>query len=190
MGYRKQTTPAGTIFEPLFDRMNFQSPSGRTHSRLSDAFVDDTSMGFTSSDSSVAHADLIQRLEHIAQSWEHILHLSGGQLNLKKCSWFIMRWEWHSGRPTLRPIKPMDAPLQLHSGSITQHKTTIRRTSLDSSTRMLGVMLNPSGTFSDHISFLKKRADEYARRLLAPASIHRMRQSSISPSTYRQCDIV
>ena len=188
---------SGTIFEPLFgtgqgsgaspavwlslvvlllhtldriipDRMNFQSPSRRTHSRLSDAFVDDTSMGFTSSESSVAYEDLIQRLEHLAQSWEHLLHLSGGQLNLKKCSWFVMRWEWHSGRPTLRPIKSIDRPLRLHSGSITQHKTTIRQTSLDSSTRMLGVMLNPLGTFSDHLSFLKKRADEYARRLLSP----------------------
>ena len=135
----------GTIFEPLFgtgqgsgaspsvwltlvvlllhsldriipDRMNFSAPSGRTHSRLSVAVIDDTSVGFTSSDSSVSYEDLIKRLEHIAQSWEHVLHLSGGQLNLKNCSWFAMRWEWKSGRPTLRAIEPRDPHLRLHSG--------------------------------------------------------------------------
>ena len=33
---------------------------------------------------------------------------------------------------------------------------------------MLGVILNPMGNFSDHISELKKRADAYSRRLLSP----------------------
>ena len=116
---------AGTIFEPLFgtgqgsgaspavwlslvvlllhtldrltpNRMHFSAPSGPSHSRLSDAFVDDTSVGFTSSDSSVSFEDLIRRLERIAQTWEHLLHLSGGQLILKKCSWFAMRWQWQN----------------------------------------------------------------------------------------------
>ena len=77
----------GTIFEPLFgtgqgsraspavwltlvllllhtldrlipDRMNFSAPSGRTHSRLSDAFVNDTSVGFMSSDSTTQYEEL------------------------------------------------------------------------------------------------------------------------------------
>jgi hypothetical protein len=157
-----------TLDRIIPDRMNFQSPSGRTHSRLSDAFVDDTSMGFTSSDSSIDYETLIQRLENFAQFWEHILHLFGGQLNLKKCSWFVMRWEWQSGRPILRPIKPTDPALSLHTGQDSHHKTPICQSSLDSSSRMLGVMLNPMGTFSDHITVLKKRADEYARRLLSP----------------------
>jgi hypothetical protein len=39
---------------------------------------------------------------------------------------------------------------------------------VDTSSRMLGVMLNPMGDFSDHISMLKKRADDYSRRLLSP----------------------
>ena len=77
-----------TLDRIIPDRMNFSAPSGRTHSQLSDAFVDDTSVGFTSSDPLVSYEDLIQRLEHIAQSWEHILHLSGGQLNLKNALGF------------------------------------------------------------------------------------------------------
>ncbi|KAI2491350.1 hypothetical protein MHU86_23204 [Fragilaria crotonensis] len=75
-------------------RMNFVPVSGaRRHSRSSDAFVDDTSVGFTSSDDT-SFTDLIARLEETAQTWEKLLSLSGGKLNLTKCSWYVLRWEW------------------------------------------------------------------------------------------------
>ena len=92
----------GTLFEPLFgtgqgsgaspsawlslvvlllqtidrlvpERMAFTSGDGTiTHSRLVDAYVDDTSLGFTSS-SDQSTSDLISRLQSIAQTWEHLL---------------------------------------------------------------------------------------------------------------------
>ena len=104
----------GTIFEPLFGtgqgsgaspsawlslvvlllqtldriiphRINFEPISGaRPHARIADAFVDDTNVGFTSSDEST-YEELVSRLQTVAQTWEHLLHLSGGKLNLKKC---------------------------------------------------------------------------------------------------------
>ena len=136
---------SGTIFEPLFGtgqgsgaspsvwlslvvillhtfdrivphRMNFAPVGGgRAHSRSSDAFVDDTSVGFTSSDDS-SYEDLVSRLEYAAQSWEKLLHLYGGKLNLSKCSYFILRWEWQSGRPVIRKTVPSDRQLSLHQG--------------------------------------------------------------------------
>ena len=87
---------AGTPFEPLFgtgqgsgaspavwltlvvlllhtldrivpDRMNFVPVAGgRTHSRLSDAFVDDTSVGFTSAADDETYENLISRLQTVA----------------------------------------------------------------------------------------------------------------------------
>ena len=187
---------SGTIFEPLFGtgqgsgaspsvwlslvvillhtfdrivphRMNFVPiDRGRIHSRSSDAFVDDTSVGFTSSDDS-SYDDLISRLEYVAQSWEKLLHLSGGKLNLSKCSYFVLRWEWQSGRPVLRKILPSDRVLSLCQGqSPTRH--TIRQTKPDESLRMLGVLLNPQGDFTDHLQSLKLKADTFSRRLMSP----------------------
>ena len=148
-------------------RMNFQPISeGRPHSRSSDAFVDDTSVGFTSSDES-SYPDLISRLETVAQTWEKLLHLSGGKLNLKKCSFFVLRWEWNLGRPVLRKIIPTDPTIRLTQGSSTDPHE-IRRTSLDESTRMLGVLLNPMGDFTDHLKSLKLKADTFARRIRSP----------------------
>jgi hypothetical protein len=91
-----------TLDQLIPDRMYFASPQF-THSRLIDAFLDDTSLGFTDS-GKLSCADMISRLTDIAQTWEHLLHYSGGSLNLKKCSWYIMYWEWIEGRPRLRPM--------------------------------------------------------------------------------------
>ena len=149
-------------------RMNFVPISGaRDHSRSSDAFVDDTSMGFTSTDDATSYPELIARLQSVAQTWEKLLSLSGGKLNLSKCSWFVLRWEWENGRPHLREIRPDDPPLSLTQGDSTT-PIPINHLTPEKSSRMLGVYLNPLGDFSDHLIVLKKKADGFARKILSP----------------------
>jgi hypothetical protein len=149
------------------DRITF-SPlvGGKQHQRLVDAFVDDTSLGFTS-DGHQTYDELVERLQNVAQTWEHLLHLSGGKLNLAKCSWYVMYWEWEKGRPRLREITPTDPTIRLQQGSNVSAPTEIRRTRPDESTRMLGVYLNPLGDFGYHIDVLRKKADGYASRLIS-----------------------
>jgi hypothetical protein len=150
------------------DRMHFESISGtRTHSRTADAFVDDTSVGFTSSADDEPYENIINRLQKIAQTWEHLLHLSGGKLNLNKCSWYILKWDWNKGRPTLRKALPSDPPLTLCQGN-NINPVPIPMNTPDKSSKMLGVHLNPLGDFTDHLRTLQVKADEYALRLLSP----------------------
>ena len=112
--------------------------------------------------------ELASCLQTVAQIWEHLLHLSGGKLNLKKCSWFVLRWEWRTGRPVLRQVTPGDPPVALRQGN-SEVLTEIPRVSIDKSSRMLGVMLNPMADFTDHLQMLlKEKADGFARRLLLP----------------------
>lgn len=78
-------------------------------------------------------------LQHIAQVWERLLFLvSGGKLNLQKCSWYILRWEWDKGRSILSSIRPTDPEIQLYHGNQVDTKYTIQRQELAKSTRMLG----------------------------------------------------
>lgn len=72
-----------TLNQLIPDRMYFASPQF-THSRLIDAFVDDTSLGFTDSGELSCAGDMISRLTDIAQTREHLLHYSGGSLNFLK----------------------------------------------------------------------------------------------------------
>lgn len=46
----------------------------------------------------------------VPQTWEHLLHLSGGKVNLSKCSWFIVKWEWVKGHPIICPSHPTNGP--------------------------------------------------------------------------------
>jgi hypothetical protein len=67
----------------------------------------------------------------------------------------------------LRKILPSDPTIRLTQGS-SSDPHEIRRTSLDESTRMLGVLLNPMGDFTDHLKSLKLKADTFARRIRSP----------------------
>ena len=81
------------------ERMNLWSPDQSIkHSRFADAFIDDTALGFTDY-GKLTYQQMASRLQSIAQSWEHLLHFSGGSLNLKKCFWYLLYWEWDNGRP-------------------------------------------------------------------------------------------
>jgi hypothetical protein len=155
-----------TLDRIIPERTSFISPTGTSCSRLVDAFVDDTSLGFTSSEST--YEDMIRRLQEISQTWEHLLHLSGGALNLKKCNWYILFWDWHNGRPILREAKPTDPTVTLKQGVDHRTRTTVKRMKLSDAPRILGVHLSPSGDFSKQIQVCKAKADGFAAKLLSP----------------------
>ena len=150
-------------FERLVpDRMNFTSTDGLiVNSRAVDAFVDDTATGFTDGKGDHTLETMILRLQEISQTWEHLLFLSGGSLNLPKCSWYILTWDWVKGRPVIRKRTEGDPTISIRSGESDQ-ETIIRRMDLEKAPRLLGVFLSPSGNFSKHILVLKANADTFS----------------------------
>ena len=140
-----------TFDHMISHRINFVPVSGlRVHSRSSDAFVDDTLVGFTPCDDT-SFSELISQLEEVAQTWETLLSLSAGKLNLTKCSWYILRWEWKNGRPIIMKIHQDDPTVALTEG-VSLTTTAIKRLSLEHSSRMLGIYLNSMGDFTDQDS--------------------------------------
>jgi hypothetical protein len=111
--------------------------------------VDDTSLGFTHP-GFLTLETIIAKLNHIAQTWEKLLFYSGGALNLLKCSWYTMYWDWEKGRPTLRPIDSADPHLHLNTQGETNDPTPIKRIPLNKASQILGVYLAPDGNFSEH----------------------------------------
>lgn len=155
------------------ERISFESPNGTRmkHIRLLDAYVvDDTSAGFTDPYSSeFTLEDMIENLQRIAQTWEHILSLSGGSLNCKKCSWYyIVNWEWKkNGRPFPRPIGSEDPNIAIGKNAFgSPRQQAIPQMPLETCSQVLGVQLSPSGSFpDDHIQLHKTKADSFAARL-------------------------
>ena len=174
-----------TLDKLVPERMKFSSPdSDITHARLIDAFVDDTSLGYTDA-GFLTLETLIAKLNTIAQTWEKLLFYSGGALNLKKCTWYAIYWEWKDGRPQPRDISATDPTLQL----TTQGDSTpiaIIRLPLSQASRILGVHLAPDGNFSTQLRILKNKANEFSIRLrsprLTPQDIHTFHRTMYSPS--------
>jgi hypothetical protein len=127
------------------------------------AFVDDTLLGFIDT-CNRSLPEMIETLEGLAQTWERLLHCSGGALNLSKCFWSIQYWEWKNGRPQLCKVEPHEADLVMYSGKVGE-ASIIRRIENDEATRVLGVWANFKGTFGVHTEKLKLKIDGMAVRL-------------------------
>ena len=175
-----------TLERIIPERMEFQSPDTATrHTRLIDAFVDDTSLGFT--DAGVCSLEtLIAKLNRIAQTWEKLLFYSGGALNLQKCTWHVMYWDWKLGRPLLRSVAATDPPLTLTTQGEHTNAIPIRRLPITKASRILGVHLSPNGDFSNQLIVLKTKADIFAIRLrspkLTPQDIQTFHQTMYAPA--------
>jgi hypothetical protein len=171
-----------TMDKLIQERVRFQAPDNPvTHSRLIDAFVDDTSISFTTDEGSDI-ATMVQKLEHIATTWNKLLHYSGGSLNLQKCAYHITMWEWCHGRPQLRQPQPQDPGVTIKSLDSTKVER-IKYQSYGSASRILGVYIAPDGDYSHQIDILKQKADNYAIRLQLPATNHPYRRRNFPPDS-------
>ena len=122
--------------------MSVECKSGGT------GFVDDVSLIVQSKHNSTNVTELMKTLKHNAQTWEQMLHVSGGKLELIKCFWGMVLWKWIAGHPTLVKIAQVPAKLKLNQ---TEHKKkklmTIQRIESDEANKVLGVRVSIDGTW-------------------------------------------
>jgi ribonuclease HI len=170
------------------ERIRFRSPDATDHrNRLIDAFVDDTSLAITDTIDPMTPTEMSRRMEKIAQKWERLLFYSGGALNLKKCSWSMLQWEWKNGRPNLYKRHDNDANITLVTKSTgTNTRSMIQYNPPTKSTRILGVYLNPLGDFTDQIEILKKKSDQMSNRIkysrISSDNVHTFLHTMYAPS--------
>jgi hypothetical protein len=147
-----------TLDRVISERMQFSSPDSQIkHSRLIDAFVDDTSLGFTD-EGHLTFPTMFKQLTHLAQTWEKLIFYSGGSLNLSKCSWYIMYWDWNKGRPQLRPAQLTDDQVTLTTqGKDNETPTSIKRTETNKANRILGVYYHQTATSRLRYRYSKKK---------------------------------
>ena len=156
--------------------LDFSDPWSDFHAQWRvGAFVDDTNQGIMDLSGELSIDELVEQIRQSGQMWENLLHISGGCLNLSKCSWTLQYWTWINGRPHLLPLSTMDPPLVMTSGSSAEHHI-IRQHSNATELKGLGVHMNFMGTFAHHAATMRLKFDGIARRL---------RQSTLSPTLSR-----
>jgi hypothetical protein len=138
-----------------------------------DAFVDDTGLGCTVTLPSSADPNLVRRitptaafqLQDLAQKWERLLFSTGGALNLQKCFWFLLSWQWTGRKSKLDTSTTMPATIQLTAGKRLDNPSTITRMEPTESYRTLGVHISPSGSNKGAIVVLTEIALQYAQSI-------------------------
>jgi hypothetical protein len=147
--------------------MEFQSPdSSISVDRHSDAFVDDTQNGLND-----AHMlqpwtihELFEKLQAMAQTWERLLHCSGGALELSKCSYYVLYWQWIHGLPSLiskQKVQEKVGSIALTLG-LNSNKTPIKQLDTSEAHKTLGVWLAPDGSEAAQINYLLTKSHQVA----------------------------
>jgi hypothetical protein len=104
-------------------------------------------------------------MQSIAQIWEWLLYSLGGALELPKCFWYLMYWEWVKGRPSLVPNVAMLGMIALTLGHVPNY-TVIDCLEVFQAWHTLGVRVAPDGNFWNEAEFLHNNANNYAAHLI------------------------
>ena len=111
-------------------------------------------------------AELIAKGQECAQTWERVLHSSGGALELKKCFWCMVYWQWANGRPEMVPNIGCPGIIALTSGNAPNY-AVIPRLEAWEARRTLGARPAPDGNYRKEGEFLMSKANQRASRLAA-----------------------
>jgi hypothetical protein len=116
-----------TVMAPI--AMTFADPWGDVfEERNADSFVDDMSLGCNDAhlEKAMPFAELIAKGQECAQIWEQILYSLGGALELKKCFWYMVSWQWVNGRPEMVPNIGCPGIIALTSGNVPNYTVITR----------------------------------------------------------------
>jgi hypothetical protein len=149
---------------------NILSPLGRHIRQVSSGFVDDiTHWCITMEpDNSIGQATeqiLSQQMQHMAQLWEQLLHLTGGKLELSKCFYYPIMWSFNlEGAATLLPPNQLSSKITL-TDSETDKSFDIPSKPCDEAHKTLGVLEQPDGKNSAEVQRLTTKALQHAQVL-------------------------
>jgi len=150
------------------DGMEFLDPTGTLEiERWLDGFVDDTEIGMNNFwEPNENIASLVASFQTAVQRWERLLFTSGGALELSKCLWYCMHWQWDAhGRAFVTNFGESGPSLRLTRGTNLEHTQTIRRLEVHEAHKTLGVRVDPLGLFDDEFEHLLHKANAHASRL-------------------------
>ena len=100
---------------------------------------------------------ICNHLQTAASSWEQILHTSGGALELSKCAWYLINWDFTpSGIPFIS-TKPNNNTIDIKSSSDKKQRT-IHNLTIHETWKYLGVTSAPDGNQNHQFKVILKNA--------------------------------
>ncbi len=156
--------------EQLSTGAEFFSPDRQTVVENSMAgYVDDTKC--ITNDMNQTHPlpvdTLVTTMQEDTQIWGDLLHASGGALEIPKCNFYVMHWQFDdSGLPRLDA--KLDTTIQLENGDRTE-SVRLRNDSVMQAHKTLGCWKSARRDQKKQETALRARSDNYARIIMSSA---------------------
>ena len=139
------------------------------------AFVDDK-RDYVNSTTNQISIDIIKAMEQLVSSSNELHHLSGGALELSKCSWYMLQWSFTRNDKSI--LKQTKGKLFI------KHKESniaSKQMKTSSPTTYLGLTSQPDGSQNAQYKIIKESAEKTSRKLTIIHLTHYMGH------TYYQC---
>jgi hypothetical protein len=105
------------------------------------------------------HQYSVEGLKLLPQTAERALFVSGGELELSTCFWYLIQWLWYSkNRHYMASSEELPGILSIKKGTDIASPITIQRLEPYESHRTLGVHLNPMGTHDTQLLELLRKS--------------------------------
>ena len=154
-----------------------------------DGYVDDTSIFTTIQEKKGKSIDpviLAEQLQRYTQEWEILLAATGGKLELTKCFYYILCWDFdEEGVP--RQMTKQELEQEGVSISIQESgengKTVINHLDCNTAHRTLGLQKNPIGNQDKQLEHISEKSDDIAHAI-ATSSVNRTQALTSWTSMY------
>ena len=163
------------VLETLSNGIHFTSPSGKaSHKSPGMGFVDDVTLGCTLRNQNktnnapllkedVGHR-VLNQITKIAQHWEKMLYTDGGRLELSKCYWIFISWNWVNGTAVLKNNNDNDLTMHLWQ-SEAKSSVVIARKSVTDAPRVLGCHVAVDGKWKKEVGRWKLEAVRFGNKV-------------------------
>jgi hypothetical protein len=120
------------------------------------AYVDDTDLLQVEN----AVEEVVRHMQQKLDIWNDVISCTGGILSPSKCWWYLVTFEYISGRWKAR--SPSDQDFSLWIKNESNIDVSLQQVDPSVGMNMLGVKLAPDGNCRDHVEMLRERAVHWA----------------------------
>ena len=105
-----------------------------------------------------------KKIQRMASTWEKLLYVTGGKLELSKCFWTPITWQWRKGVAKMKNDKDSGCNLNLKD-SESGHRITIPKISPAAAEKRLGIRYSLDGRWTQEYKHWKAFTAAYAQKV-------------------------
>ncbi len=135
--------------------------------QIIEGFVDDTSIYVNSESNNIDR--LLEKLQEVLQEWNDLLYASGGKLELPKCFFYILQWEFDDqGTPHPKQMDHIPHQQQLSIYDTENNQTvTIQQKICTEAHKTLGVFKTIISDDKNQLQYLQNKSDTFANLVVS-----------------------